>query len=54
MHVLVIILATVIGFPESRLTDLRLLAQFHDIGKAGIPDRILFKRGKLTPSEVVN
>jgi diguanylate cyclase (GGDEF)-like protein len=50
---LVIILATDIGFPESRLTDLRLLAQFHDIGKVGIPDRILFKRGKLTPSEIV-
>jgi diguanylate cyclase (GGDEF)-like protein len=49
----VIILATAIGFPESHLTDLRLLAQFHDIGKVGIPDRILFKPGKLTPSEML-
>lgn len=50
---LVIILATAIGFPENRLTDLRLLAQFHDIGKVGIPDRILFKQGKLTQPEIL-
>jgi HD-GYP domain-containing protein (c-di-GMP phosphodiesterase class II) len=37
--------------PESKITDLRLLAQFHDIGKVGIPDRILFKRGPLTSEE---
>lgn len=49
----VIKLATAIGFPENRLTDLRLLAQFHDIGKVGIPDRVLFKPGKLTPEEMM-
>jgi len=31
---------------------MRLLAQFHDIGKVGIPDRILFKPGPLTPQEI--
>ncbi|SMD14767.1 bifunctional diguanylate cyclase/phosphohydrolase [Sporomusa malonica] len=37
--------------PENRITDLKLLAQFHDIGKVGIPDHILFKPGKLTVEE---
>lgn len=46
-------LAIAVGFPENRLTDLRLLVQFHDIGKVGIPDRILFKPGKLTPEEML-
>lgn len=44
-------LARAISMPESRITDLRLLAQFHDIGKVGIPDSILFKRGPLTSEE---
>ncbi|NLT20622.1 MAG: HD domain-containing protein, partial [Syntrophomonadaceae bacterium] len=30
---------------------LQLLAQFHDIGKVGVPDRILFKEDRLTPEE---
>jgi diguanylate cyclase (GGDEF)-like protein/PAS domain S-box-containing protein len=46
-------LAIAVGFPENRLTDLRLLAQFHDIGKVGIPDRILLKPGKLTAEEML-
>jgi diguanylate cyclase (GGDEF)-like protein/PAS domain S-box-containing protein len=37
--------------PESSLRDLQLFAQFHDIGKVGIPDRILFKSGPLTLEE---
>lgn len=49
----VVKLATAVGFPENRLTDLRLLVQFHDIGKVGIPDRILFKPGKLTADEML-
>ncbi|HYE11544.1 MAG TPA: HD domain-containing phosphohydrolase [Patescibacteria group bacterium] len=36
---------------EQRLLDLQLLAQFHDIGKVGIPDSILFKPSSLTDSE---
>lgn len=39
------------GLSEKRLSDLRLFAQFHDIGKVGIPDHILFKKGRLTPEE---
>lgn len=40
-----------LGLAESRLMDLRLLAKFHDIGKVGIPDRILFKPGRLDDEE---
>lgn len=45
-------LAKMCGFPDYRLTDLRLFAEFHDIGKVGIPDQILFKPDKLTAEEV--
>ncbi|MEW6574513.1 MAG: diguanylate cyclase, partial [Bacillota bacterium] len=48
---LVINLARAFGLPERKMADLRLLAQFHDIGKVGIPDSILFKPGPLTPEE---
>lgn len=44
-------LGQTIGLPEHQISDLRLLAQFHDIGKVGIPDNILFKKGSLTPEE---
>jgi HD-GYP domain-containing protein (c-di-GMP phosphodiesterase class II) len=44
-------LARAVGIPERLIGDLRLLAQFHDIGKVGIPDNILFKPGHLTESE---
>lgn len=45
-------MAIELGLSESRITILRLLAQFHDIGKVGIPDSILFKRGPLTQEEM--
>lgn len=48
---LVASLAKTVGLPHSTITDLRLLARFHDIGKVGIPDRILFKPGPLTLEE---
>jgi diguanylate cyclase (GGDEF)-like protein/PAS domain S-box-containing protein len=48
---LVVTLGEHIGFPTHRLTDLRLLAEFHDIGKVGISDNILFKPGPLTEEE---
>lgn len=40
-----------LGLPASSIYDLRLVAQFHDIGKVGIPDSILFKPGPLNPDE---
>ncbi len=48
---LILPLAAAAGIPQHRYTDLRLFAQFHDIGKVGIPDRILFKQEDLTGSE---
>lgn len=36
---------------ESCFGDLCLFAQFHDLGKVGVPDRILFKAGTLTTDE---
>jgi diguanylate cyclase (GGDEF)-like protein/PAS domain S-box-containing protein len=48
---IVISLGVVLGLSERNLANLRLLAQFHDIGKVGIPDRILFKPGSLTDEE---
>jgi diguanylate cyclase (GGDEF)-like protein/PAS domain S-box-containing protein len=49
---LVASLAEAAGLPEHRITDLRILAQFHDIGKVGTPDRILFKKGSLNSFEM--
>ena len=51
MQDLVIDLAKSISVPERKHADLRLLAQFHDIGKVGIPDNILFKPGPLSSEE---
>ncbi len=48
---LLMLFANKVSIPERRMDDLRLLAQFHDLGKVGIPDNILFKPGKLTPEE---
>jgi diguanylate cyclase (GGDEF)-like protein/PAS domain S-box-containing protein len=50
---LVVTLAKAIGLPERSTIDLRHLAEFHDIGKVGIPDYIIFKQGGLTPEEVI-
>jgi diguanylate cyclase (GGDEF)-like protein len=49
---LVLPLARSQGLPENILNDLLLFARFHDLGKVGVPDDILFKPGKLTPEEV--
>ncbi len=40
-----------VGLTEYQLGNLKLLALLHDMGKIGIPDRILFKTYILTPSE---
>lgn len=40
-----------LGVPGQNMADLILFSQFHDIGKVGIPDQILFKPAKLTDDE---
>jgi diguanylate cyclase (GGDEF)-like protein/PAS domain S-box-containing protein len=47
----VVRLAKAMRLPESAINDLTLLAKFHDLGKVGISDQILFKPGKLSPEE---
>ncbi|MGE5654641.1 MAG: HD domain-containing phosphohydrolase [Bacillota bacterium] len=37
--------------PAEQIYDMVLLARFHDIGKVGVPDRVLFKPGRLTDDE---
>jgi diguanylate cyclase (GGDEF)-like protein/PAS domain S-box-containing protein len=44
-------LGRAVGIEETALADLRLLARFHDIGKVGIPDDILFKPEALDEQE---
>ncbi len=40
-----------LNLSERKIMDLNLLAQFHDVGKVGIPDAILFKPAALSPEE---
>jgi putative two-component system response regulator len=42
-----------LGLPDDDLAALNRGGYFHDIGKIGIPDAILLKRGPLTPAERV-
>ncbi len=51
MQKIVEIVGIKLGFSQKEINNLKLLAQFHDIGKVGISDKILFKKGKLTPEE---
>ncbi|MFA6312288.1 MAG: HD-GYP domain-containing protein [Sterolibacterium sp.] len=44
-------LAEAMGFPKQDIADLVTGAFLHDVGKIGIPDRILLKPGKLTDDE---
>jgi putative two-component system response regulator len=44
-------LARALGIGEAELLHIRRGALLHDIGKIGIPDRILLKPGKLDPDE---
>lgn len=48
---LVTFLAGPIPLPESKVAEMHLLAQFHDIGKVGVPKSILLKPGALTSDE---
>lgn len=51
MSTLVVALAKAIQFPETEIESMSLFAKFHDIGKIGISDAILFKPYKLTEKE---
>ncbi|WP_411680170.1 HD domain-containing phosphohydrolase [Clostridium thailandense] len=53
METFALLLAEKLGVSERCMNDIRLLAQFHDIGKVGVPDKILFKTGTLTYEERV-
>jgi len=48
---LFIYLALDSGIPQNKIDDLGLLIRFHDIGKVGISDSILYKLGPLTSEE---
>jgi putative two-component system response regulator len=45
-------LAQEIGLPRADVETVRLGAVLHDIGKIGIPDRVLLKEGELTREEI--
>ena len=45
-------LANEIGLQTEQIQKLQLLAEYHDLGKVGIPDRILFKLGPLSETEM--
>ena len=44
-------LGSAIRLPQNKLDELELLSALHDIGKVGIPDKILMKKGRLTSRE---
>jgi putative nucleotidyltransferase with HDIG domain len=48
---LTLLLAEKLGIPSSKMENIRRGALLHDIGKMGIPDTILLKKGKLTDAE---
>lgn len=52
LQALVSSLGSALKLSEGKIVELRLLAQFHDVGKVGIPDRILMKPGPLTSDEM--
>jgi HD-GYP domain-containing protein (c-di-GMP phosphodiesterase class II) len=43
--------AEAMGMEKDRVEQIRIGAQLHDIGKIGIPDAVLQKRGRLTAKE---
>ncbi len=53
LQALVTCLGRATGLCEHDLSDLRLFAQFHDLGKIGITDNVLFKPEALTEAERV-
>jgi putative two-component system response regulator len=45
------LLARQLGLPKSQVSLIRRAAPLHDVGKIGVPDRILMKPARLTPEE---
>jgi putative two-component system response regulator len=39
------------GFSEERCCTLRMASAMHDVGKIGVPDRVLLKPGRVSPGE---
>jgi HD-GYP domain-containing protein (c-di-GMP phosphodiesterase class II) len=44
-------LSTAMGLPQQTVDEINVAARLHDLGKIGVPDAILGKRGPLTPGE---
>ncbi len=44
-------IAKALGWSQLRIDDIRVAAPMHDVGKIGIPDRILLKPGRLDKNE---
>lgn len=44
-------MARALNWSTQQVDDIRLAAPMHDLGKIGIPDKILLKKGKLTDAE---
>ena len=51
MQLLCVRMGQAAGLDQYRLSALELVAQIHDLGKIGVPDNILFKKGSLSPEE---
>ncbi|RZU02442.1 HD-GYP domain-containing protein [Rivibacter subsaxonicus] len=52
-HALALELGRAVALPAAALCSLGLAAQLHDIGKIGIPDRVLLKQGRLESDELL-
>ena len=48
---LAVAIGSVLGWDPERLVRLREAGLIHDVGKIGVPDRVLFKPARLTPAE---
>jgi HD-GYP domain-containing protein (c-di-GMP phosphodiesterase class II) len=48
-----VLIAEDMGLPESEIRKIHIAAHLHDIGKIGVPDRILNKPGRLDPAEIL-
>ena len=50
---IIVNLAKLMGMSRRKIANLKLFAMFHDIGKVGVPDKILFKKGPLNKEEMM-